>query len=101
MVFLALSTTVDDLRSYWVLGLEQAGFLSVAVLLEAWGYLCGAQERRDEAESDDNYSNRVESGRESSLGAGADESVTILRPSETSPFLMPRPTARGGMQLDF
>lgn len=101
MVFLALSTTVDDLRSYWVLGLEQAGFLSVAVLLEAWGYLRGAQERRDEVGSGRKSSTRVGSGRESSLGTGADESVDDFRPSETSPFLMPRPTARGGMQLDF
>ena len=91
MVFLALSTTVDDLRSYWVLGLEQAGFLSVAVLLEAWGYLRGAQEKRDE----------VQPGRRAVGGAGSDGDGGSFRPSETSPFLMPRPTARGGMQLDF
>lgn len=34
MIFLALSTTVDDLRSYWVLGTEQAVFLTVALALE-------------------------------------------------------------------
>lgn len=34
MIFLALSTTVDDLRSYWVLGTEQAVFLTVALVLE-------------------------------------------------------------------
>ena len=36
MIFLALSTTVDDLRSYWVLGTEQAVFLTVALALEAF-----------------------------------------------------------------
>ena len=34
MIFLAISTTVDDLRSYWVLGTEQAVFLTVALVLE-------------------------------------------------------------------
>lgn len=34
MVFLALSTTVDDLRSYWVLNTEQAAFLTVAFVVE-------------------------------------------------------------------
>ena len=101
MVFLALSTTVDDLRSYWVLGLEQAGFLSVAVLLEAWGYVRGAQEKRDEVQPGRKSSTGSGFGRASSLGTGADEKVDDFRPSETSPFLMPRPTARGGMQLDF
>lgn len=36
MIFLALSTTVDDLRSYWVLGTEQAVFLTVALALEVF-----------------------------------------------------------------
>ncbi len=39
VVFLALSTTVDDLRSYWVLDLEQAVFLTIALVLEMYSLL--------------------------------------------------------------
>lgn len=44
MIFLAISTTVDDLRSYWVLGTEQAVFLTLAAVLECWTTLNGVVE---------------------------------------------------------
>ena len=95
MVFLALSTTVDDLRSYWVLGLEQAGFLSVAALLEAGGHYGAAPSQgggqKEKVE-------RVGDAPGRKIEASQSE---LLRPSETSPFLMPRPGARSGMRLDF
>ena len=88
MVFLAVTTTVDDLRSYWVLGLEQAAFLSVAALLETVGGF-----ERKEVTTDTTVT-------ESGVRAGELNDSTV-QSLETAPFLMPRPGNQNRMRLDF
>lgn len=95
LVFLALSTTVDDLRSYWVLKLEQAVFLSVAVVLDAW---VRSQRQQDKDVLENGTSENQNA--EAVSSAGGAKTVQILR-DETTPFLMPRPGARRGVRLEF
>ena len=95
LVFLALSTTVDDLRSYWVLKLEQAVFLSVAVVLDA---LVKGWRQRDGDVLKDGKSEKQNDAVVNSVVGGS--RVSILR-DETTPFLMPRPGARRGVRLEF
>lgn len=95
LVFLALSTTVDDLRSYWVLKLEQAVFLSVAVVLDAW---VRSQRKQDKDVLENGTSENQNDGFVNSVAGQTP--IAILR-DETTPFLMPRPGAQRGLRLEF
>ena len=60
LVFLAISTTVDDLRSYWVLRLEQAAFLTLAACLHVSALFNGSKKPDDnEPESVDECGNAL------------------------------------------
>ena len=100
LVFLALSTTVDDLRSYWVLKLEQAVFLSVAVVLDAG--VRGLRQRDGDVLEDGNGENTDNQDKETDAsGSRFAASSDVLLRDETTPFLMPRPGARRGVRLEF
>ena len=112
MVFLAVTTTVDDLRSYWVLRLEQAAFLSAAAVLDAGSKWDKAKRRKEkEARRQEEASRSGMQGGTSNDGSSAKSAQTSANSnqlrspsahqSETSPFLMPRPGSRSGMRLDF
>ena len=94
MVFLALSTTVDDLRSYWVLGLEQAAFLSGATALDFASHL-PVQNNNKVLEEPSGEKNPT--GDKQSVGA------TVENPQgdELQPFITPGSGAQPAMVLDF
>lgn len=100
MVFVAISTAVDDLRSYWVLGTEQAAFLSSAAVLDALGELRSDEETNVAKIDIEPDSARSRAGLNAIASQQNAKGAQEESQSEIS-LLLPRPGATIGMRLDF